>query len=193
MAYSYNPNVPQSNQTLAATQQPIQNNFNTLNEVFGINHVPFTSTNASLQGKHNFCSFPSQASDPSTTTTELALYAKTVAGVLGLYVREQNNGTAIPLFLNNSIAPILNSSAFYLTLGSGLSIQGGTISINSTLNTYPYISSGGQNFPNATIMVFLQPISTLESATVVTVTNTGFEAASNKVPSNNCYYLAIGY
>ena len=91
--FTFSTNVPQAGQKINATQVPIQNNFQALNELINVNHVGF-GDNINY-GKHNFTTFPLQASDPSTSSTEMAMYAKSTPGGPNLcetFIRYPSNG-----------------------------------------------------------------------------------------------------
>lgn len=95
--YPYNSNVPQSTQLIRATQQPIENNFQAINDWVNTNHVGFNDPDD--YGKHNYTSLISQGSIPSTSSTEMVLFCASSVGSnpYELYYRYPNNGTVVQL------------------------------------------------------------------------------------------------
>jgi len=87
----YDNNTPLATDTIAATQQPIHDNYADIETLINVNHVGF---NVADQGKHKFVTMPVQVADPATLANEVALYSKTSAltAVPELFVRKQNNG-----------------------------------------------------------------------------------------------------
>jgi len=116
----YTPNIPQANDRPSGSQAQILSNFTALENIYGVNHYPFTDA-SSNQGKHKQVTFPAQGSDPATAAGELALFAKNVGGDLGLFIREASNGQVVPLF--SSIASSVTAPNFVVTI-DGLIIQG---------------------------------------------------------------------
>jgi len=95
---NYTPNVPQGNQQINNTQQPIENNFGDIAQLIAINHIGFNTAN--LFGTHNVVDFFAQSADPTTAASEIALYSKNVAGdanISELFYRYPNNGSVVQL------------------------------------------------------------------------------------------------
>ena len=197
---TYNPNIPQPTDRPSNSQADILTNFQTLNSIFGNNHVPFNAS--SNNGKHNVCEFPAQASDPTTVANELALYSKDVAGVLGLYLKNGDTGSVFPLYDPKSGVSPPN---FYTVLPGGLVIQGGIVNYAGNVKT---TTSFPVPFANGVLGVFLQgfPDSSMAvygiTATMVndnppttgSYTKTGFTATVRNGGSNLYnFYVAIGY
>ena len=68
--------VPQSGQSLASTQSPILTNFTTIDTAFTVNHVPYSDPSGN-QGMHNFIQFPVVSPAPTTSASQVGLYAQT--------------------------------------------------------------------------------------------------------------------
>lgn len=140
--FTYTPNVPQAAQKISSTQLPIMNNFQAINELISVNHVGFSdSVNF---GKHIYTSFPAQGSDPSTSSTEIALYSKTASTSNGieLYYRYPSNGTVVQLSGGGSTGVSATNGASYLT--STLLMKWGNATINATGTTVvTFPTSGG--------------------------------------------------
>jgi len=191
-------NVPLPGQTLNATRDPIANNFTTISTGFAVNHVDF---NVAGVGKHIFVTMPVQAADPSTAAAEMALYTKSVAGTPQLFLRQQTNGTVIPL---TSATASTNGMT---TLPSGIIIMwgqtnGGTLIGNAwTTVTFP------TPFPNNCFSIQLTPkVVTAAPSQAQTTTlldlNSTFTVANFQVFNRrtdaggginaDCTYFAIG-
>jgi hypothetical protein len=152
--------VPLSGQTLGATQNPIRQNFLTIEDSFIVDHVDY---GASGEGKHNKVTFPVQASAPSFLSGEEGLYnlLNATTDVNELYIHKQTSaGTAeIPF-----TASILSESAptslmpGWTYLPSGILVRWDLIIGNAGMNT---TTLGGAGFPvfNTLYTVFLTPYS----------------------------------
>lgn len=142
---SYVSNVPQANQQINNTQQPIQNNFGDISDLIGVNHVNFNT--ADTFGKHNVVDYFSLNSDPTTASGEMALYSKFVANdpnISELFYRYPNNGNVVQLTGDSSSNGTTGSGGGqyagngYQYLASGLLMMWGL-----TPSTFP-TSSGSQ-------------------------------------------------
>lgn len=60
---SYTSNIPLSGESLGSTRDRINQNFQQIDTVLAVNHVPF---NDAGEGKHKFLQMPEQASAPTT-------------------------------------------------------------------------------------------------------------------------------
>jgi len=95
---AYNPNIPLVTDYMVVSQPQIRSNFQTIFSVFSKNHVTLNSTTEGRsQGMHTVLTLREQTGDPVTTTAQIALYAKNVAGVTNLFFRPSNNQTPIQL------------------------------------------------------------------------------------------------
>lgn len=91
---AYQPNIPRATDQLSQSQADIEGNFQAIQQLIDINHVDFSD--GINYGKHNFVSFVQQGSDPTTSSTEVAMYSKVVGGIVTLFVRPASNGTPQP-------------------------------------------------------------------------------------------------
>lgn len=87
---SFTPNLPASGQSLGFTKTPIKDNFAVIRSTIAANHY---DVNDPLAGKHKFSIYPSQGSDPATTTTEAAIYTKTLGQVNAVFRSQDSAGT----------------------------------------------------------------------------------------------------
>lgn len=98
LSSNYVSNVPQGNQQVNNTQQPINGNFQDIYSLLAVNHVPFNTVDTF--GKHTFVSYVQQTDDPETSSTEMALYSKQVSNDpngMELFYRYPNNGNIVQL------------------------------------------------------------------------------------------------
>ncbi len=95
---NYISTVPQGNQQINNTQEPIKDNFQAIYDLIDINHVNFNTPDTF--GRHKMVSYIQQSSDPSTTCSEMALYSKSVSNDtnnLELFYRYPCNGSVVQL------------------------------------------------------------------------------------------------
>lgn len=105
---SYTTGMPTSTQTFAQTQPLIQNNFDTINTDFGVDHVAFTAANA---GRHKQMQFLQAATPAASTGTESVMYPGNFAGT--------SYATQIgPFFQNASTTLLCGINAFVRFVGA---------------------------------------------------------------------------
>jgi hypothetical protein len=92
---SYFSSIPQASDPRAESQGQILSNFQTINSVWAVNHAGLTGT--SIQGRHDVLTIRPQTVDPTTSSSQVALYNKTVASIPELFFRPKSNGTPIQL------------------------------------------------------------------------------------------------
>ncbi len=192
--------IPTAGQTLLVTRQPIYDNFVTINDAFKVNHIEYGLAGA---GKHKFVTLPYQSVAPTTGAAEMALYSS--AGIL--YLRPQNNGTAINIggtgttTVNYTILP----NGLLLKWGSFLSTSGSnpkTYVIPSTgafgplyTNLYNVQLTAGQRFVSPNVFndfaVDLD-VNTSKGAGVNTITFAGFQTGSTNHANGYVSFFCIG-
>lgn len=136
---NYTASVPQGNQQVNNTQQPIENNFLDIYQLMGVNHVNFNV--ADIFGNHTFLSLFNQSSDPSTSSTEMALYSKPVANdenSYELFCRYPNNGQVTQLTSNSSSGSTGSTGGGQFNYFQGTSTGYG----GWGNGTYQYLSNG---------------------------------------------------
>lgn len=145
--------VPQPTQTLAETQNPILQNFTTINANFLVNHVELGTAGA---GKHKFLQMPETAA-PTTAANEAGFYANvgTISAVTELFFRRENNGDSIPMTetVNGGAVAL---SAGWTRLPSGIIVQWQpfTITVAGTGKTVTF----PRPFTSACYGVFVQEV-----------------------------------
>ncbi len=135
---SYSLNTPQGTQQINNTQGPINTNFQAISTLFSVNHVGFNVVDNF--GTHTVVDYHIQTSDPTTSSTEIAMYSKAVDNVntMELFYRYPNNGNVVQLTGSTTVTPDNSGS------GSG----GEVITVGSTSSTaiqyptYQYLSNG---------------------------------------------------
>src|SRR5882757_3961016 len=117
--YNFSTNVPQANQKISSTQQSILNNFQSINELIDVNHASFSDP--VYYGTHRVTNFVLQDSDPSTSSDQMTLYAKSVsdsANPCEIFYRYPDNGTIVQLTGLGSTG--LSESNGYSYLGTNI-------------------------------------------------------------------------
>lgn len=135
--FPYNNAVPQAEQKISPTQNPILNNFQSINELINVNHVGFADP--VNYGKHTITTFPIQVSSPGTGTSEMILYAAsaTTANGIELFYQYPSNGSIVQLTGNNSNNGTGSaSSSGWGYLVGGLLLKWGTTTVGGVI-TYP--------------------------------------------------------
>jgi hypothetical protein len=191
----YTDSVPNSTDTISGTQPTILDNFTSLDQQFAVNHVALTS--ASNNGKHNFCSFPVQAADPATTTTECAFYSKALPSTKpALFMRQNNSGSVFQMSGKTptyTAGPPVQGSTF---LPGGLLLQYGWIQVASGATktiTFPYTFSA---VPYSVTIAQERSSGNFPSAIIIGGSVTAGAGATFKLSSSSgddpIYWMAIG-
>lgn len=187
---SYDPNVPQSGDTLGGTRAQIQQNFADINTHFQVNHVDFNSSGA---GKHPFLQMPEQSSSPTTAANEGGLYVKEAgtAASSTLFFREESNGTELQLIDPDRTVSTTGS----LTLPGGLIMKWGRVNTPGTSGTVTFATA----FPTAIFQVQLTIRSNTNTGRIATVngatppTTADFRYRLNAASASTVlYWYAIG-
>lgn len=192
---TFNPNIPQPNDFISASQAQIQTNFSQLETIFDVNHVTFDDAAAVDRGKHRHAAFI-EVTDPATAANEIAVYCKDVAGSSRMFMRQENNGTVIQ---TTGADPIVgaNGSSFLPGNSSGpVIMKWGTFSMGNgvTSQAVNFISafSSGVN----TIVLTSTSSNSDNTAGVNqgSITVNGFTAFRGASPANalTYHYIAIG-
>ena len=141
---SYNNNIPQPTDFIDESQPQLLSNFTNLDSVMAINHYEYSDTSGNA-GKHRFLQLPEQASVPSTSVNEGALYVKESSSIANLFFRQESSGSEFQL-TGPSISVSTKGHTF---LPGGLILNWGTVTSTS---------SGSETFslafPNACFGVY---------------------------------------
>lgn len=200
---TYNPGIPNANQLISASQQPIKDNFGQLNAQFGIDHNPFNTGSGNGDGHHKQVFFdvaaasntpplptiPSGAANsvmysaPDATSTNQEMF----------WANKQFNGGAAVQMTNSNLAAASGQGM----MPGGLQLRtGGPISLTADNVAHTFTISGG-GFPSAIVTAFAWPTNADITHAIQydpgSSTKTLAAFASNNGGSFNISYLAIGY
>ena len=135
---AFTANVPQAGQSLGASRTIINQNFVQTEAAFNVDHVDL---NDGDQGKHAKVTIP-EGLAASTSTNEIALYAKDTNSRPTLWLRQESDGTEIQM---SGTDPVVSQSGSTFLPG-GLLLQWG-VHANSAGSpiTYP-VTFGAQPY-----------------------------------------------
>jgi hypothetical protein len=193
----YNNAIPNANDPFSVSQPQIKANFAQIATAFNVDHEDFNAVN---EGKHAKVTFPEQASDPTTSSNEVAIYSKDDgSGNTRVYYRPPSNGTVYQLTGPDPSA----ATNGYSYLPGGLLLQWGQ---HTTTNTTSQTISFNTNFSATAYNVSVTYEVDSNSSNVRnfvnvqegTISNSGFTANSRDrngvaIPaSKKIHWIAIG-
>ncbi len=202
----YLPLKPASADNLSVSQNDIQQNFQTANDVMNVNHYPFDNNTAN-KGKHKFCEFPVGTIPIGLAIGEATLYGKNAtslgAGNEGnLWFTSDNLGKEYQLTraINGNFASF-SANPGWTFLPGGLLMQYGILTTTSGGSTSNGSATYPVTFATATTAYSLQ-LTVLEATNsrrfikVATSLTTGFtcwvQDDSGSNTANTVYWVAIG-
>lgn len=208
---TWNPNVPSNLQELLETSAPIvRNNFNSIGNAYGTDHVPLGST--VNKGEHNQVTLVTKSADPTPDATNGRIFSKVADGAAAPLAHWQDSaadgGNSYPLSSNgNYITPytisgtVVNITEFSAILGNVI-LKHGTIETTSVYAGSFTVQYGGPTtpnpFPNAVSFVGFTP-SALKGIgqNVIQITNStvsGFTVTVNSpgIAAGTLGYIAWG-
>jgi hypothetical protein len=198
--YYYSTNVPQANQLIKATQYPIESNFLAINDWISVNHVGFND--ATNYGKHTFLSLPSQGSNPTTTSNQMAVFCAPSSGAnpYEIYYRYPSSGTIVQLSGSGSGSSgggVANPGYAYLS-STVFIMWGNATGLVTGSNTITFPSGGGfPAFSSTPYQVYFTPsqgISTAYSQAYISSSST--VSFNLQIPVGgsftSAYWLALG-
>jgi hypothetical protein len=194
--FTYTANIPQASQKISSTQQPILNNFIAIQELLAVNHVGFSDT--TNFGKHTFTTLPFQNSDPSTTSTEMALYAKATGSPNAgeIFYRYPSNGTIAQLSGSSTGETSQTTDGYSYLPGSILMKWGQATGIVTGTNTIIFPTSNIPAFTTSLYTVHYFPaVSYTPSTTCAYISSSSITQFVLEVPgtmSTTISWLAIG-
>lgn len=196
--YNYTPNIPQANQLIKATQPPILNNFQAINDLINVNHVGFTD--ATNYGKHTFTSFPFLPSDPNTAAGEITVYSKaTVSGPNAgeLFYRYPSNGAVVQL-TGGTGGGIAGDPGYAYMSTTVFMVWGLATGIVTGANVINFPSGAGfPSFGSTPYQVYYQPNVSYTNVNCGTyISSSSASSWTLQVPASNyatsVYWMAIG-
>jgi hypothetical protein len=208
--------IPNAIDQISRSQSQIQTNFASIKTLIDVNHVDFSD--GVNYGKHNFVTFPVQATAPTFASGEVGLYNKLPAspypltGVDELFVNKiVSGGSAVQIPLTASILSTNNAPGFtssgWSYIPSGILMKWGTFTATqNTLGTVTY--AFGSTIPVFTQVFTIQITQTFgagpstgelnDAVSAGNYTTTTFQIFPRAIgtPNNHVHsysFLAIGY
>lgn len=183
---TFNPNVPQPNDKLAASQPVLLQNNQQLDAVFDVDHYKF-SDGTSNRGFHKTVTSPNAAIP--TTTVNPKLYGHEVTSNVGTlqFSRGINDETPTPITNKNGLIPAMVAATPVTILDfTGVTTAIFRVSINSaSLGTQPHLFSG--NVLGSTLFNPLRIIPTSFNTFTTPVSGSNLQIQS-LVNINNVYW-----
>ena len=199
---SFNPNAPQVTDPLLQSYSQLRSNFQDINNAFADNHVGLTQ-DPLIAGMHNSLILRRQLGDPTTSSTQTALYNKIVNNIPQLFFRPNSSQTPIQLTYQSiqtglqSTKPDVYYPQQYSFIAGPFIVYGGII--ESPSNGQPVTLS-----PSSTLIYVdliatnstLKPSSRSATTNATNLTGSSFIIGDPSLPSTalnfDIYYLAIG-
>ncbi len=191
---TYTPNVPQSTDIPAQSQDQMLQNFQSIDDGtngFALNHISYTDATVNQRGKHKFLQMPEQTVAPATAANEGALFTKELSGITNLIWRQENNGSEIQL-TNIAPLPAVNGYSF---LPGGIFIQWGLVTPAQSVSTrsvvFPTPFAAIYNIQVTGLRASSSP-GTTDAWVVSGYTINGFTIYNNGSHSFEFLWMAIG-
>lgn len=191
---TYTPGTPNATDPIPSTQQPIQNNFLSLNQQFGVDHLPLTSSTP--YGYHNKATLVQQSAAPTAVSLADILYtisAGTPAKTELYMLRSSGDGGAAIQLTDFAGGPVINNPGSTFLPG-GIILNWGTVSATTSGATATFASA----FPNICwgVVISVDTSTSNPSGNVAYVTSgdiskTGFKAWVTS-SARTCFWFAIG-
>lgn len=143
------------------------------------------------QGKHTVLILRSQALDPATSATQIAIYQKLVAGVPNWFYRPNNSQTPIQMSYPSIDVTTVNAQytfvagPFVVYLGKVINPTNGQLVTLLPATTLRYVGLGVNNFKTAGPIVWSAAATNIAGNSF----NIQFQAGTT---SRDIYYFAIG-
>ena len=196
----YTRNVPQANDIISNTQEPILSNFQAIDDLIQVDHIQFNSAN---QGKHNKVTMPIRATSPNTAANELALYTRQ-SGVTGnpeMVFRRHNNGSNVEFTTRQQVQQAMNTGSHGWTrLPSGVLLKWGRTQ-NLATNAFHTVNfAGGEPAFTQVFNIQITPFAGGANlpivCTVTGIANTAFTVDIRRLTANpattSVFFYAIG-
>lgn len=190
---AYNQNIPEASDLISQSQADLKANFQAIQTLLTVNHEIF---GAAGEGKHKHVSFPNQSASPTTTATEVAVFARSssLSSASELCVRRQSDGNVYEFTSSTAAANGWTRlpSGILIKWGSSATVGGAQTISFPVAASVPVFSSIFQVLISTNIAGASDTYVLLNSFTVtdVTVTSTARTTTANAV--SGFTYLAIG-
>lgn len=189
---SFNPNIPQSTDPILQSFKQLRANFKAINNAFSNNHISLTS-DSSIVGMHNVLTLRSQSMDPTTSSTQTAIYNKLVSGTPELFFRPNSNQTPIQLTYPSIKSDLSNNQ--YSFMAGPFIVYGGFISAPSDGQTVTLTPGTTLLYVDLTMTNAVNP-KPIQSSTIAptSISGTSFtiKFQSTITFTFDAYYFAIG-
>ena len=143
--FEYFLNIPNAPNNPSNDQPKMQTNTNSIDSLVSVDHYTF-QTQGNLDGWHVQSTYPQLSVDPSTNTTQGAVYTKNVSGSgeeVELFYRREANGSVIQITTLDKVT----NTPYILTGTFAPAILPSTI-VTLPANIYGYIQFGGVQLGN---------------------------------------------
>lgn len=201
---NYQPNIPTGTLNLSVDYQNLRSNFQALDTIFGVDHVPYSNATAQ-KGYHESIHFnPVSTTSTNPTTNYPPAHPGAISGYGQLMSAQVNDGlstdTALYFLtgagilqqLTSNVAPSVTANG-YTFIPGGLLLQWGQVSIGSTAS-FPRPFSATP-FGVYTTFTRAGSISSNHTLAITSVSTTGFSYSTNLggSPPTGFYWIAIGH
>jgi len=193
---SFNPNIPTVTDKILQSFGQLRANFRAIANAFADNHIALNQSD-DIAGRHSVLTMRVKIApvDPTTSSTQIALYNKLVSSIPALFYRPSNNGTPIQLTYPSIKAD--SSDTQYSFVAGPFIVYGGFIANVGTgvsVNLTP-----GTNLRSVdVILANFKPVTNSTSVAVAAATNivgnsfdilTRLQADGSQA---DAYYFAVG-
>jgi len=188
--FKYNRNTPDGPNNPSSDQPLMEENTNSIQDIIAVDHITLAVNNG---GEHKAIHFNIDTSYvPVPPVSPPQLFIKTMAPNAGigslpeLFYYSGNAAQSSTQYYNTSVA------SYSTFLFGGMIIKGGTFIGN---NPNPVVTAYAAAFPNATLGVFITPVTNgagINFPSVIAKTAASFTTAATTV-GTVWQYLAIGY
>lgn len=174
--------TPQAGQSLNVTQNPIRQNFITIDTAFSIDHAAYGSANV---GKHNKISFPLQAAAPAFIANEIGLFNQNAAPTNRPDIW-MARGAAAAIPITGYVLGGTNAGNGWTYLPSGLLMAWGRSTTGAATNVTITYANELTNFPGFTTVNAFPQLTRISGAGTSTnfVTLTAYNQTTFQVYSS---------
>jgi hypothetical protein len=192
----YNTSIPQGTNPILQSQKQIFSNYQQISQIFAANHFPLPGDQDYL-GQHVVLTMRPQMADPTTSSTQIALYNKLdVNSIPELFFRPNNSQTAIQLTYP-SINTSSSSQNQYSFVAGPFIFYAGKITNPTPAEQITLSPTSNILYVGITTANFVLGNTIVEANVVVTSINSPASTFTLQFPSpgttkRDIYYIAIG-
>lgn len=149
MPLIYTANVPQASDQINNTQSPIEQNFEYIYDLIGVNHVNFNTANDF--GKHNFVTYYNQTTEPTPGDDEIIIFSQETSSGTQLYYKYPNDTTVYSITGSSTSGSTASGTGYCSVNNTALNAFGyqylaGSLSMQFS-NTFTFPNSGSLTTP----------------------------------------------